>query len=116
MLTGGGESELELIRTYTLTESWETDAKGNPVAIMQTVFTPSERMDFDYNDYLIMKVENNTNTSNYKANWMIIAARDNYGAVCRGSNVYRSIGTSTSFYISNGATLKFYKGNINDIQ
>ena len=116
MLVEGGTSDMELIKTYTVPESWETDAKGNPVTIMQTVFTSEERNAFDLNDYIVMKIENNTNSSNYKANWMIVAARDNYGVCFRGTNTYRNVGSNTSFYISNGATLKFYKGNINDIQ
>lgn len=117
MLVEGGTSDMELIKTYTVPESWETDAKGNPISMINTIFTNTEISNFDNNDYLIFIFENNTNNSNYKANWMLTNGRNAaYGAVFRGSNQYRSVANSTSFYASTGTVIKVFKGNINDIQ
>ena len=115
MFAEGGTSGLELIKTYNVTESWETDSTGNPVSIMQTLFTQQERSDFGYNDYLVVDFENNANASNNKAIWMIVGARDNYGLCMRGATTYRNIAASTSFYVASGTTIKVYKGNVYNV-
>ena len=116
MLVEGGTSDMELIKTYTVPESWETDAKGNPVSIMNALLPSEEKSLFDYSDFVVCVVENNTNTSNYACKWLISAARDNYGVYLRGTSQYRSFSSNNSCYISSGATIKVYKANVYDIQ
>lgn len=109
---------MELVKTYTVSESWMNDTKGNPVAIINTLFSAQEKTAFNYNDYLIYIVEDNTST-NYKLEWMIATARDTYGCVKRiqsGNVQYRDVSINTSSWISSGATIKVYKGNVNNIQ
>ena len=106
---------MELIKTYTVPESWETDAKGNPISIMNALLSSEERQSFGYNDFLVCVVENNTNTSNYTCKWIISIARDNYGVILRGASQFRAFASNTSCYISSGATIKVYKANVYEI-
>ena len=115
---GGGLFTAEKIKTYTVEESWENDAKGNPVAIFTALGL--DRNDLtNYSETFLCIFKNNNTSSQYKCD-SIQYSKDtsvtSCGAyVCR--NNYNSIrtanGTATSAWASIGTTIDIYKVKIN---
>lgn len=111
MLKGG--SEMELIKTYVVPESWENDTKGNPVAIFSTVLSDITDMTL-HEQYILLFKNNNANDSVYRCNLLAISSNSTKSQVngyCIRSDwsQARSYGASTSSWASQGTIIEVYK-------
>ena len=110
--------DFEKIGQYVVTESWENDTKGNPFAIITTVM-PGFIVANENNIYFLDFKDNLAANQNYRGNCILFCGgtiptlssamaergtclRNNYTAI-------RPLITSTSFWVSNGATIDIYK-------
>ena len=104
-------NNMELVMTHTLSESWENNEKGNPIAIYNALIDSS---DFESDDVLVFKVENNNAKSN-RLDWMVTSAKTTVGMFLRSRSIYRNVVATNYCYVSIGATIKVYKFNISEI-
>ena len=117
---GGGGSlfAAEKIKTYTVEESWENDAKGNPVAIFTALGL--DRNDLtNYSETFLCIFKNNNTSSQYKCDFIQYSKVN--GASGEGAYVSRNNCTSirganiaaTSAWASIGTAIDVYKVKIN---
>jgi len=97
----------KLIKTYTVTESWQNDTLGNPVTIYNTILSDVTTTN---SDMFVCIVKNNLDTSSYSANDFVYTANGTNGFFHRNNwTAVRSISTEMSSWISQGATIDIYK-------
>lgn len=105
-------SSMELIKSYTLTESWQNDSVGNTESIYNAILN---NVDKTNGDIFICIVRNNTYQGDYSGNYITYPHRyePNIGIACRRNwTELKTIGPAFSFWISAGATIDVYKINL----
>ena len=116
LIAGFGQSALvavEYIGQYILSESWENDRDGNPVAIYSAICNALGISDSDLSaiDAYVMTVINNQNTGSYSAN-MLYKTKDTSSAsysVRNNKSLIRGWNTGVSLWISQGAVIEVHK-------
>ena len=118
---GGGSSlfTVEKIKTYTVEESWENDAKGNPVAIQNALEINISELTNCSESFLCIFKNNNATNANYRADFIQYAkdsSVNHYGSYSVRGNVSTARGASStnmSLWASIGTIIDVYKVKIN---
>lgn len=115
-LSAGGYDNMQFIKNYTVTESWENDTKGKLIPIYNAVI--GNDLTFNDGKKICLMVMTGNTASSYRCNaiFMSMAAPPdasnnnlNAGGIIRQDWVGpRSMNTATSAWVSAGTVIKVY--------
>lgn len=103
--------KIEHVKDYTVSESWENDAQGNPVTIFQALGLSTDDLSDLSQFYLMIFKNNQASNTTYKCDYMIRTKNSSVaGYVVReNKSAIRNFVTNTSAWASIGTVIKVYK-------
>ena len=112
-----GDDTMELIGTYTITESWENDNLGNAETIWLLLkpYIEADNLGSQYNIYLVLYTNNNAQNVSYKADYGLYYGNGTLNTTefitVRNNRTNRTSGASNnrSLWASTGTVIKFYR-------